>query len=557
MRGTLKVDSSGAVSGALCSLSPGAVSGFSVVEVCQIPHGTPPAEVLALSAQRLVRVHPSGPFRLSWSHLGKLPRPTPPDSTARSTPMPPPRSAPAALFALLWGVATVLHILWPPVFLPDSVFTPAPPPLLAALVLAAVAVILRPAAVWRLLTLAAVQVVDVVYHLPFVSNHWLLAGFVSLGLLLTALAVSLRADRAAVKPAILYETVTPAVRGAVVLFYFFTFFHKLNADFLDPATSCAGTFLGHIVGLAALPPLPALVRPVIVATLAVEGLLVVGLAVPRWRRAACWLGAGFHVLLAFDALKFFYNFSAVMVALLWVCVPCSVARGLLTPRPTVGGVWKRWVRVGRYHFLAVYAVLVGLCWAFPAQSWQLAAYGFTALWLAFAALLLARAWGAGRGWEPRMARLSARPRLAAVLLLLPVLVFVNGASPYLGFKLRSAWQMYSNLNVSAHGSNHYLIPASLDLGGFLADSVRIVAASDPWLHRHYGQTGARMTWFELRRYLARQPDTRLLYVRAGHPPRVFGPTAQEPALTTPPPWLLRKLLIFRPLGPPAAALCDW
>ena len=101
--------------------------------------------------------------------------------------------------------------------------------------------------------------------------------------------------------------------------------------------------------------------------------------------------------------------------------------------------------------------------------------------------------------------------------------------------LRSAWQMYSNLNVSAHGSNHYLIPASLDLGGFLADSVQIAAASDPWLHRHYGQTGARMTWFELRRYLARQPDTRLLYVRAGHPPRVFGPTAQEPALTTPPP----------------------
>ena len=123
--------------------------------------------------------------------------------------------------------------------------------------------------------------------------------------------------------------------------------------------------------------------------------------------------------------------------------------------------------------------------------------------------------------------------------------------------LRSAWQMYSNLNVSAHGSNHYLIPASLDLGGFLADSVQIAAASDPWLHRHYGQTGARMTWFELRRYLARQPDTRLLYVRAGHPPRVFGPTAQEPALTTPPPWLLRKLLIFRPLGPPAAGLCDW
>ena len=471
--------------------------------------------------------------------------------------MPPPRSAPATLFALLWGVAALLHILWPPVFLPDSVFTPSPPVLLAALILAAVAVIARPASGWRLLALAAVQVGDVAYHLPFVSNHWLLSGCVNLAVLGAGAVLWLRAGRAAVQAAALYETVTPAVRGAVVVFYFFTFFHKLNTNFLDPATSCAGTFLGHIVSLAALPPLPPLIQPVIVATLAVEGLLVVGLAVPRWRRAACWLGAGFHVLLALAAFTFFYNFSAVMFALLWVCVPRSVAWGLLAPRPTPGRPWKRWVRVGRYHFLAVYAVLVGLCWVFPAQSWQLAASGFTALWLAFAALLLARAWGAGRACAPRMARPPAIPRLAAVLLLLPVLVFFNGASPYLGFKLRSAWQMYSNLNVSAHGSNHYLIPASLDLGGFLADSVRIVAASDPWLHRHYGQTGARMTWFELRRYLARQPDTRLLYVRAGHPPRVFGPTAQEPALTTPPPWLLRKLLLFRPLGPPAAALCDW
>ena len=83
MRVTLKVDSAGAVSGALSYLSPGAYSGFSVVEVCQIPYGTPAAEVLALSAQRLVRVHPYGPFRVSWSHLGKLTRPTPPDSPAR------------------------------------------------------------------------------------------------------------------------------------------------------------------------------------------------------------------------------------------------------------------------------------------------------------------------------------------------------------------------------------------------------------------------------------------------------------------------------------------
>lgn len=125
---------------------------------------------------------------------------------------------------------------------------------------AAVAVIVHPASVWRLVSLAAVQVVDVVYHLPFVSNHWLLGGFVSLALRAAGAVVWLRSGRVAGQPAALYETVTPAVRSAVVIFYFFTFFHKLNADFLHPATSCAATFFRHILGLLALPPLPALVQ---------------------------------------------------------------------------------------------------------------------------------------------------------------------------------------------------------------------------------------------------------------------------------------------------------
>lgn len=78
---------------------------------------------------------------------------------------------PARLFAVLWGVAALLHILWPPLFLTHPSFTPAPAWLIAAVLLDAGAVILRPASVWRLLILTGVQVCDVIYHLPFVSNH--------------------------------------------------------------------------------------------------------------------------------------------------------------------------------------------------------------------------------------------------------------------------------------------------------------------------------------------------------------------------------------------------
>ena len=71
MRTTRKIDRAGAVSLAFSSLAPGASPGFAVVEVHQIPHGTPPAEVLAHYAERLVNLYPDGPFRVSWSHLIK------------------------------------------------------------------------------------------------------------------------------------------------------------------------------------------------------------------------------------------------------------------------------------------------------------------------------------------------------------------------------------------------------------------------------------------------------------------------------------------------------
>lgn len=462
---------------------------------------------------------------------------------------------PAQLFAVLWGVAALLHILWPPLFLPHASFPSAPPWLVAALFLSAGAVILRPSSVWRLLILAGVQVFDVVYHLPFVSNHWLLSGLVSATILGAAGLLALHGGRPAVQLTRLYETLTPAVRAAVIVFYFFTFFHKLNTGFVDPATSCAGVFFGHILTLFALPALPPLVRPVIVTVLVIEGLLVLGLAVARWRWTACVLGLGFHLVLALDAFQFFYNFSAVMVALLWVCVPSDTAQALVArARPA-----RRppWFRTPRYHFLGTYAALVCLCWAFPAWSWQVAAYGFTALWLAWMAALIVPAWAEWQGRAEAHGGRQQSGRPAVALFLLPVLVFCNGVSPYLGVKLRAAWQMYSNLNVDAAQSNHYLIPRSLDLGGFLADSVWITATSDAALDREYGRPGVRITWFELRRYLAHRPDTFLMYVRAGQAPRMLDRATPDPALRTPPPWLLRKLLLFRPLGPPAAALCDW
>ena len=405
-------------------------------------------------------------------------------------------ATPATLFALLYAVAVLLHIVWPGVFQLRPPLAP-PPWLLTGLVLAAVAVIHRPASVGRLLCLAIVQLLDVAYYLPFVPNHWLLTGILSLAILGAAVAVALRAGRPAVQLAPLYQALTPSVRISAVILYFFTFFHKLNSDFLNPSTSCAVRFFEQTLAPVGLSALPGVGPAVIWATLAAELFLAVGLAVPRWRQAACMLGAGFHMLLALDAPHIFYNFSAVMFAVLWVCMPASRA-AWIARQP--GG------RFGRFHFLGGYALIVGLAWWFPSEGWRVTAFGFSGLWFAFAITLLSRAGILGRRNLLRFAHASrrssalpaplapieARPgrRYAGVLLLLPALVVLNGLSPYLGLKTRSAWQMYSNLNLSPYDSNHYLIPYSLDLGGFMADAVRLTATTDPTLEGQYVRTGA-------------------------------------------------------------------
>ena len=469
---------------------------------------------------------------------------------------------PATLFALLFAVAVLLHIVWPPVFQIHPTFAPPPPWLLAGLVLAAVAVIHRPASIGRLLCLAAVQILDVAYYLPFVPNHWLLTGILSLGILGAAAAVALSDLRPAGQLTAVYQTLTPSVRLSAVIFYFFTFFHKLNNDFLNPSVSCAVRFFEETLSPLGLSALPGTGQVVIFGTLAAELSLAVGLALPRWQKAACLLGAGFHMLLALDAPHIFYNFSAVMFAVLWGCLPASTATAW-TARQAAGSC-------GRFHFLGIYTLIVGLCWWFPAQAWRVGAFGFSGLWFGFAITLLSRAGILGRQNLFLFARTSRRSsalplpvqqsqgrRYAAVLLLLPALVLLNGLSPYLGLKTRTAWQMYSNLNLSPYDSNHYLIPYSLDVGGFMADAVRLTATTDPTLESQYMRTGELITWHELRRYVAQHPDIWLAYTRTGHPPKAFGPADEDVALKAPGLGVVGKLLIFRPLGASSAGICDW
>jgi hypothetical protein len=417
-------------------------------------------------------------------------------------------------------------------------------PLLAPKLSAAAVVAAALAALWRpgvpaLLALACAELADTAVLLPEVPNHWLLAALVDVAWLL--------GRAGAREPAALVRRVRAPLLVAVAVFYLWTGTWKLNADFVRPEVSCAVVSWERVLGFFRwLPDAGALRLGVIGGTLLVELVGPVLLLVPRTRAAAVVGFLGFHLLLGLDAVKVYLNFSSVMFALLLLYLPDgALARlgDLLAPRTrrVRGVVAAAWLT------LALAGVAAG-----PAAPLYLVGRWF--VWLPYAVALLAlvalAVAGAPRGADALLPAGSAR----SLAWIVPLAVLANGAAPVLGLKTRTSWQMYSNIRLEPAASNHFLFPRSLDVAGALADPVTVVASDSRRLADVTGP-GLALPWLEFRRRVAATPEASVTWERRGVR-HATARVADDPELS-PPPLVVRKLLVFRPLGPGAAVRCDW
>jgi hypothetical protein len=112
---------------------------------------------------------------------------------------------------------------------------------------------------------------------------------------------------------------------------------------------------------------------------------------------------------------------------------------------------------------------------------------------------------------------SVNERGAALgwLWIFPVLVFVNGAGPYVGLKTESSFSMFSNLRTAGERSNHLLVRRPLQLLVEGTDLVEIISTSDRELTRV--RDGHNLIpWMELCSYIqekVRRGDTFDLTIR--------------------------------------------
>jgi hypothetical protein len=435
------------------------------------------------------------------------------------------------LFASLWAVAALFHVLGTSSSVPRLVADPTPVGVVqAALGICALAVLARPARTLPLVTLAVLGLVTAWLEAPLLGSHWALAAFVNLALLVATL-VTRRGGTA--------EVFLPVARWCLVLFYAFAAFAKLNTDFLDATVSCSSYFFTRTFG-----PPAAGADLIPFATALTELSIPLLLLVPRTRVAGVLLGLSFHSVIALDVVHPFYDFSSVLTALFVLFLPGRFATSALVALRGRGTA-ARHVWTG----LAA-AVLVVAPWAGAGSGFALALVtGRLVLWFLLDAAVLVgvvvwliRRRGPGPDADrPPLAVPAAGPLRA--LMLVPALVVATGLLPYLELRTAYAFTMYSNLRMVDGTSNHLLVRSSLPLAGRHTGLVTVVSSTDPGLDR-YRQEGYLLPWDSFRAYLAEHPGVAVTYERGGRRV-VVERAADDPALVGAPPLLVRKLLGLR------------
>ena len=431
------------------------------------------------------------------------------------------------LFSYFWGAATLFHIasydLWRAWRLE---------------VIVALCVLIQPGSLLALATLATVQIYETFPTELNTSNHALFAAFVNLALLASIALLALKKRHLTIDRRDLFKVLAPAVRLAVLLLYFFAVFHKLNADWFDPEVSCGRVF--YAAQRSRLPFLPdstTIDLAAIYLAIGIEATIPLLLAFRRTRHAGILVGMIFHWLLGFNPHSPFYNFSAMLVAVFALfAAPELVA-------DSADRLGRRRVQLFSWGLASIFAgcALIGQrrfnqvidLPHFMILFW--AAYG--AVLLAVFGLLLQR-------WNPAPqdpARFFALPQ--PVLALLPIVVVLNGLMPYLGLKTTATWAMFSNLRTEGGRSNHWLVPASVQMFDYQRDLVRVTQSSDRYL-KTLANREELLPYFEIRR----RPDASISYIRAGVE-HTFRKVSDDPAFRRALPILPAAFMVFRPVDP--------
>jgi hypothetical protein len=261
------------------------------------------------------------------------------------------------------------------------------------------------------------------------------------------------------------------------------------------------------------------------------------------------LGLVFHWLVGVSPLGRFWDFSSPIYAMYVLFLPQTVLRfwvahwPSLQDRAPLAWFW-------RIPFLLRLVGGIGL--AAAALAIVISPLGtyyntrpFLLFWIiyatAFCAFVIPPLWGAARAEAGRP--LFILPK--RMLVLAPLLVLFNGLNPYLGLKTESSFAMFSNLRTENGSSNHYLVPASLQIFPYQRQCVQILETDNAQL-REVQEEGRLLTLFEFRALAADHPGGFVRFSFEGEEHEMAEFRTNDDLLKRPHP-LARRYLRFRPI----------
>jgi hypothetical protein len=441
------------------------------------------------------------------------------------------------LFSVMWAAAAVAHMLGNTRF--------SPPWLIVLVGLASLAVWIRPTRLWPLGVLAAAEIASVWAEAPILGNHWLLTGLVGVTFLLS-LTWGPR-DRATIAARFL-----PAARVVLLGFYGFAAFTKLNSGFFHPATSCGAEYLAESAQSLGLHQAwighgwTAWVG--IVGSVGVEATVFVLLLIRRTRVYGVLLGLGFHFVLALDRTHQFFDFSSAVFALFVLFLPPAFASSVVVEvrreATRLGASTTRLV-LGLVALLTIGPLLYAAGprrWPAP---WLLRSWGCD-LWLVYGIVVIVTvvAWFLSARRDPEALLPPPRQlRVHPVLAVIPVLVVLNGFTPYLELKTAYGWNMYGNLRTVDGSSNHFVVRRTLPLTNVQSDLITVVSSDDPAL-QWYADNRYALPELTLRVYAANHRAASLTFVEHGRT-TALAHLSQRPDLVRPVPTVQAKFQLFR------------
>jgi hypothetical protein len=466
--------------------------------------------------------------------------------SAKETALPAPKELQFRIFCGLWGVATLFHMAQSSAFDAKLHYV--------LLTFAAIHVLYRPS-ILSLLILLSLQLGDVFYKMPALSNHWLFTAFVNITILQGLAFLMIRQKTFSIRQADLVDTFAPIVRVEVIILYFFVVFHKLNYDFFLPVGSCAALFLEaqNSRGFFHLPPEVLALNAY--ATVFIEALIPVLLCFRFTRKWGLLIGLVFHCIIAYNPLNGFYDFSSMIFAVYFLFTSPEFALRIAITWAKV----KQFVTILRRRnesyshakLLLSAAYFLGVLVSVNLLTKRIDDFHLFFFWTGFSFIYIYLFFRHMRERRPN-ANLNTVPATLAVphrsFVILPALVFLNGLSPYLGLKTENSFAMFSNIKTENGNSNHLLVPASVQLFNFQKDMVEVVRSSDEEL-QDLADKHKLMTYFEFKDYVALQKPEEVTYIYKGQQHTFsLAEAKQGNALLTPNPYILRRLLSFREIN---------